>query len=393
MFLERKLYPKIKKHLQAKQISVLTGMRRTGKTTIVKQLIKEIDSDNKVYIDLERLDNRELFSQSNYDNIMFELENRGIDIDQKIYLAFDEIQLLPRISSVLKYFYDNYDVKIIATGSSSYYLKDLFLESLSGRKKIFELFPLDFGEYLSFKKVPWKEGGEWYNKKFNKISFERLRHYYEEYIEYGSFPEVALSEISEEKKDILFDIVSSYINIDIKSLSDFRSVDDIYNLLKLLSARVGTRLDYSKLSRSSNLSRPTVLSYLDLFEKTYILKRVPVYTNSADREIVKAKKLYFCDNGLAGILSDLSGGAKFENAIFNQLSAFGKIKYYALKSGREIDFIFNEEYALETKEKPVNKDNLELSKLSTLAGISKNRIIGRYKSPDFNDYIWGGDIL
>lgn len=393
MFLNRKLYPTIKKHLKVRQISVLTGMRRTGKTFIVKQLLKDIDSDNKLYIDLERLDQRELFSQSNYDNIMRDLENSGINIKKKIFLVFDEIQMMPKISSVLKYFYDHYNVKIIATGSSSYYLKDLFSESLAGRKKIFELYPLDFGEYLDFKGVLWQDKGKWQDKKFNKTAYERLRHYYEEYIEYGGFPEVALLESEEIKKDLLSDIISSYVNIDIKSLADFRKGQDIYNLIKLLSVRIGSRLDYSKLSRSSGLSRPTVLSYIDLFEKTYLIKRVSVFTKSPDREIVKARKLYFLDNGLVGILSNLSQGAKFENAVFNQLSRQGEIQYYALKNGREIDFILDKAQALEVKERPVKGEDLELSKLATLAGVSKSRLIGRYISPEYEDYIWGGEIL
>src|SRR3989344_5978992 len=141
-FLPRKIYPELKKHSRAKQITVITGMRRTGKTTLVKQLLREIPSQNKLYIDLERLDNRELFSQKNYDNILKELAARGVSTGSKIYLAIDEIQLLPEIASVLKYLYDYYDIKFLVTGSSSYYLKNLFSESLSGRNKIFELFPL-----------------------------------------------------------------------------------------------------------------------------------------------------------------------------------------------------------------------------------------------------------
>lgn len=393
MFIKRKLYLQIKEHLKAKQISVLTGMRRSGKTTIVKQLLKEIDSENKRYIDLERLDQRELFSQSNYENIIRDLENSGINLKKKIFLAFDEIQLMPSIASVLKYFYDHYNIKIIATGSSSYYLKDLFSESLAGRKKIFELFPLDFGEYLDFKNVSYKQGESWQNKKFNKSTYRRLRHYYEEYIEYGGFPEVALSESVALKKDILSDIISSYVNIDIKFLSDFRKGQDIYNLIKLLSARVGTRLDYSKLSRASGLSRPTVLDYLDLFEQTYLIKRVSVIIKSPEKEIVKAKKLYFLDNGLAGILSDLSSGAKFENAIFNQLVAQAEVRYYSRKNGREIDFIFNNKFGFEVKEKPIVGDSKDLNELADLAGIKKTRLIGRHLSPDYDDYIWGGEIF
>ena len=391
MFYIRKIYPQIKKHLSYKQILVLTGMRRTGKTTILKQLLKDIDSKNKIYIDLERMDYRELFKEKNYDNILRGLSSLGINPNSKIYLALDEIQLLPGIASVLKYLYDNCNIKIIATGSSSYYLKDLFSESLAGRKKVFELYPLDFGEYLIFKKSDFNVPKNIWESKFNKFAYEQLKLYYENYIEFGGFPEVVLSHSPDQKKDLLFDIISSYVNIDIKMLSDFRKEKDILNLLKLLSVRIGTRLDYSKLSRSSGLSRPTVMNYLDLFEKTYLIKRISVYSKSPDREIVKAKKLYFLDNGLAGILSDLNSGSKFENAVFNQLQSFGELKYFALKNGREIDFVLDNA-GLETKETPIFGDPKNLDNLCRLAGLKKGRLIGRLASPDFDNYIWGGVI-
>ena len=392
MFLPRKIYPELKKHLRLKQITVITGMRRTGKTTLIKKLFSEINSKNKLYLDLERPDNRDLFAQKNYDNIIRDLASRGLKTEQKIYLAIDEIQMFPPITSVLKYLYDAFNVKFLVTGSSSYYLKNLFTESLAGRKKIFELFPLDFGEYLDFQGVARRKNENWKKKDFNPIEYERLRGYYENYIEFGGFPEIALIKNNQEKKDLLADIFSSYINIDIKSLADFRSEENVYKLIKLLSSRVGTRLDYSKISRISGLSRPTVINYIDFFEKTYLIKRVPVMAKSPDREIVKARKIYFLDNGLAGFLSDLNSGSKFENAVFNQLCHHGRLQYYSLKNGREIDFILNGRMGFEVKETPIGADQRKLADLCRKAGIGVGRLIGRYHSPDFKNYIWGGEI-
>lgn len=391
MIYPRKLFPEIKKHLQRRQITVITGMRRTGKTTIVNELLSEITSTNKLYLDLERLDNRELFYQKNYDNIIQSLEQRGIDSKKKIYLALDEIQLAPEISSPLKYLYDHYPIKIIVTGSSSYYLKNLFTESLAGRKKIFELFPLDFGEFLTFNKITYKPG-ELGKIKFNPAEYERLNHFYEEYLKWGGFPEVVLSKSVAQKTDLLSDIMSSYVNIDIKSLADFRKVNRIYQLIKTLAPRIGTKLDYVKLSNLTGISRVTVQNYLDLFEKTYLICRINVFTKSPDREIVKAKKVYFCDNGLLNTLGEIASGAQFENALHAQLRSKGELRYYALKTGREIDFILNQEIALEGKEKPTTTDLRELEKLSRQAGINKLFLIGRYTSPRFDNYIWGGDI-
>ncbi|OGY75706.1 MAG: ATPase [Candidatus Jacksonbacteria bacterium RIFOXYB2_FULL_44_15] len=392
MFYPRKIYTSLKSHLAKKQITILTGMRRVGKTTLVKQLLSEIPSKNKVYFDLERLDNRELFSEKNYEAIISAFNQRGLDLSKKLYVAIDEIQLSKNISSVLKYLYDNYDIKFILTGSSSFYLKNFFSESLAGRKKIFELFPLDFGEFLAFKSVNFKLDGKIWQSKFQLAEYERLKSYYEDYLAFGGFPEVVLAKTQQDKKDLLSDIISSYINIDVASLSDFREQKSFYDLTKLLAGRVASRLDYTKLSRLSGLSRPTVINYLEFLEKTYVIVRIPVFSKNLDREIVKAKKLYFCDNGLMNILAQASSGVQFENAVFNQLRHCGELSYYALKTGQKIDFVLDKKLALEAKETPTQGDIKSLSALAGMAGLKSCRLIGRLVSPRFKDYIWGGDI-
>jgi len=387
----RKIYPLLAEHLKKRQITVLTGMRRTGKTTLVKELLNNIKSDNKLYLDLERLDNRDIFNQRNYDAILNSLKQYGINAGKQAFIALDEIQLVPGLPSAIKYLYDHYPIKFIVTGSSSYYLKNFFTESLAGRKKVFELSTLDFSEFLTFKNVPHADE-PFLGKKFNSAEFNRLGSYYEEYVNYGGFPEVALADNVKEKQDLLYDIFDSYVKIDVKTLADFRDLANLEKLLKLLAARVGTKLDYAKLSRLTGISRITVVSYIDFLEKTYMIFRLPVHSKSPDREIVKAPKLYFCDNGLLGILADISGGSKFENAVFNQLKAAGELKYYSLKTGKEIDFIINGRVAVEAKESPLADDLKSLSDLAAMAKIKGSRLIGRYQVPNFNDYIWAGEI-
>lgn len=391
MYYPRDLFAAFKEHLHNKQITVLTGMRRTGKTTLVKQLLSEVDSENKAYFDLERIDNRELFSEKNYDTIINALKQRGLDFGKKVYIALDEIQLTHNIPSVLKYLHDNYDIKFIVTGSSSFYLKNLFTESLAGRKKVFELFPLNFGEFLVFKGIRFTRG-PFIHKHFQIAEYNRLKGLYEEFIEYGGFPDVVLAVKASEKRDLAADIVSSYINIDIKTLADFRTQDGMYKLLKMLSSRCCTRIEYSKLSRLAGMSRVTVQDYTDFLEKTYMIFRVPVLAGNSDRQIVKAKKLYFCDNGILNALGDVSGGAKFENAVFSQLRHHGELAYYALKTGREIDFILDKKSALEVKETPVDTDSFALSELTKQAGLKTARLIGRSAVPHFTNFIWAGDI-
>jgi len=288
MFFQRKIYPALKEHLSAREVTVVTGMRRTGKTTLLRKMLSEVSSENKLYLDCENIADRELFSEKNYNNIPLALKSRGFDTTKKLYIALDEIQLVPNIPSVIKYLHDHYDVKFLVTGSSSYYLKNLFSESLAGRKKIFELHPLDFGEFLTFKGVAYT-AQDITTARFIAPEYERIRTQYTEFIRFGGFPEVVLAGSDVRKRELLTDILSSYINIDIATLSDFRRKDVVLSLMQMLATRAGGRLDYAKLARNIGISPVTVQSYVDFFEETYFLSRIPVFSRNPDRAIVKAK--------------------------------------------------------------------------------------------------------
>ncbi|HDZ59108.1 MAG TPA: ATPase, partial [Ignavibacteriales bacterium] len=90
MFIERKIYPKLISHLQKRQITVITGMRRTGKTTLLRELLRTVQLSNKIYIDLERMDNRQIFMEANYENVVRALNQRGISFKEKAIIAVDE---------------------------------------------------------------------------------------------------------------------------------------------------------------------------------------------------------------------------------------------------------------------------------------------------------------
>lgn len=391
-FYKRTIYPLLKAHLSKKQITVLTGMRRTGKTTLVKQLLSDSPIKQQFYFDMERMDNRLLFGEKNYDNIVHALVQQGADFSQPAIVAIDEIQLVPNLPSVLKYLYDTYSIKFVVTGSSSFYIKNLFSESLAGRKKIFEVYPLSFHELLDFNGVSLPVLSLEEASRFSEATYQRLGAYYNEYINYGGFPEVVLEPVVEDKKDLIQEILSSYINFDINTLSDIRNPASLYRLIKLLSVRVGTRLDISKLTSIAGISRPTVENYLYLLENSYLVRTIPVLTSSPDREITKARKLYFLDNGIASSVGELGSGSKFENAVFNQLLHRGELNYYQLKSGKEIDFILNKEYALEVKETASADDIKQVSSLAANLGIDKNYVIGRDPVNRFPQFIWGGYI-
>lgn len=391
IFKDRLIFPNLKEHLTKKYITIITGLRRTGKTTLLKKLMDEFVGDNKIYLDLERIDNRELFSEKNYENIVLALTARGLDFKTKTLIAIDEVQLQPEIVSPIKYLYDNYQIKFVVTGSSSYYIKNLFSESLAGRKKVFELSTLNFQEFLQFKDVKIKPSYA-LDKEFIRSEYERIKTFYEEYILYGGFPDVALTDDVLEKKDIVSDILNSYLNIDIKNISEIRDQKNVHTLLKMLASRACTRLGYSKLSSLTGISRPSVYNYLDLLENTFVITRLPVLSKNSDREIVKAPKIFINDNGLLNQLASVSSGIQFENAIYNQLKSYGNLQYYSLKTGKEIDFIIDGNTTVEVKETASKNDLTSLKHLSKNISITKNLIISRYPSPSFDEYAWGGDI-
>jgi uncharacterized protein len=392
-FYTRKIYADVLLHVQQDGVTIITGMRRTGKTTLVRHVLSELVTRNKIFLDLEKISNRELFLDKNYDNVIRNLELQGLSPRERMYVALDEIQTLPNIASVVKYLHDHYDIKFILTGSSSYYLKNLFTESLAGRKKLFELYPLDFGEFLDFKRVPHQVSTpEKPLPLASEHEYQRLKSYYEEYIQYGGFPSVVLAATAEEKINLLEDIISSYINVDVQSLANFKDGDVIARLVRVLASRVGTKVDYSKLASLAGLSRITVQNYVYLFERTYLISLVSVHTKNRDREIVKAQKLYFNDTGLLATLADVGSGALFENTLFNQLRGRGDVRYFSLKNGREIDFIVDGKMALEAKETPTERDRLALHGLAEQAGVPDRYIVSRHVPPEFREFVWGGDV-
>lgn len=391
MNFKRKIFNSLEKHLTVKQVTVLTGMRRTGKTTLVKQLMEASNIEYKLFFDLEKLEDRDRFTIRNYDLIITRLKEEGIDFSKKVMICIDEIQLLPNIPSVIKYLYDHYDIKFIVTGSSSYYIKNKFQESMAGRKKIFEIYPLDFGEYLTFNNYKFKALENLESLQNDTFINEEIQKYYTDYCIYGGFPEVVLTNKISEKKDILQDILSSYINIDLVQIADIKKLPELRNIIKLLAARIGSKLDISKIANTVNLSRQTVENYIYLLENTYFIKTIPVYSLNADREIVKARKVYFLDNGIATQFADLSSGSKFENAIFNQLHHFGEVSYYQLKTGPEIDFIIDKKIAFEVKETAYAIDYKKMMNLAKKVNIEKGFVLGK-NNTNFESFIWGGMI-
>ena len=376
MYYPRKIEDKISKHLDNKKAIILTGMRRTGKTTLLGKFYKEI-KENKLWFDFENPLDVKYFEDIDYKDIYQNFLNEGLDKNKRIYIFIDEVQHFPDVSKIVKYLSDHYNIKFFLTGSASYYLKNLFPESLAGRKVLFEVFPLDFEEFLIFK----GEDIDKYNKikkkkNITEIDYERYDKLYEEYFKWGGFPEVVLEKKISFKYQILKDIFSSYYQNEIINLADYRKNKKIRDLILLLADRVGSQLDIVKLASELGITRTTVYSYLSFLNSTYFIHLIPPYSKNAHREVSGSQKVYFCDNGILNIITQLNKGQLLENAVFNQLKARGEVSYLRKKTGAEIDFILNKNEAFEVKNKASqvdverfkrNLENLDFKKTAVLS--------------------------
>lgn len=375
MIKPRHLYDKIKPYFDSPEAIIITGMRRTGKTTLLNLIFDQTDSKNKIFLDLENPLNRKYFEEKNYERIKISFEFLGIDFTHKPYIFLDEIQFVKNLPSVVKYFIDHYKVKFYLTGSASFYLKNLFTESLSGRKYLFELFPLTFSEFLLFKESALKIPAS--PHEISKEIFETISPLYDEYILFGGFPGVVLKSNAEEKKKALDEIFTSFFQQEILLLGDFRRNEFIRDLILLLTQRLGSKLDIQKISKEIGLSRPTVYEYIAFLEGTFLLKTIRPFTKGKNSEIRKMPKVYLCDTGLANHLSHPDRGLLFENNIFQNLRQRGELNYYQKKKGIEIDFILNKKKAYEVKLTPQLSDARKLKKAANELNLQDFRVIAK----------------
>mgnify|MGYP001567118007 FL=1 len=284
----------------------------------------------------------------------------------RIVVFIDEIQYLKNPTNFLKYLYDEHGgkIKLIVTGSSAFYLDKKFRDSLAGRKIIFPVNTLSFREFLLFKKEK-----DLYQKDFNVLGLaekNKLSAYYYEYLLYGGYPRVVLSELNE-KENILRELAYSYIKKDIYE-AGVRQDEIFYKLFKILAGQVGCLVNSSELSNTLDISKTAVDNYLLVMQKSFHIFLVKPFHQNIRKEISKMPKIYFNDLGLRNFFTgDFRGlaarndqGQLLENAVFRQLREryeLEKIKFWRTTDQKEIDFVVGDQEALEVKH---NVKNLKI---------------------------------
>lgn len=380
---KRLLFNQLLPYLSKNEAIVITGMRQVGKTTLMRQISDFLGDVPKLWFDFENPLDVKIFEDIDYKNIFSRLNNLAAGKEgERITVFIDEIQIFPEITKVIKYLIDHYQIKFIVTGSSNYYLKNLFPESLSGRKFLFQLDPLSFREYLFFQdKISLKQAQI---SQFSKIMAENNIFYhkkfeadYENYMEFGGFPAAVMEKNREIKRQILKNIFASFFEKDLKILSDFKDMQELRDLLLLLVPRVGSMLDITRLASELGISRPKVYQYLEFLQGTFVIKLLAKHTKSIDRAVAGGKKVYFSDTGLLKTIGNVNDSQLFENAVVNQLGRYGHLRFYNKRNKAEIDVILEGKSAFEIKLDGTKKDYSKLQKLSAGLKIPSFYVISK----------------
>jgi uncharacterized protein len=376
----RTLFHEIVRYLDHKNALLITGMRQVGKTTLMRQIFEQVDDKGRLWFDFDNPLDLLIFEDKDYNNIYVQLKRMLNGSNNRIFVFIDEIQNFPAITRVVKYLIDHYNIKFVLTGSSNFYLKNLFPESLSGRKFIFHLNPLSFPEYLVFKDViPPLKLQEFTLESLLRIrninEYSKYNSYYEEYLNYGGFPEVALTDDIETKRLILRNIFASFFEKDLILLSDFRDIRELRDLIRLLAPRVGSMLDITRISSELGIDRKKTYNYLEFLQGTFFISLIPRFTNSIDKSVAGGKKICFSDNGMLGLLGKVNESQLLENAIFNQLSAYGELSFYNKRNTAEIDVILSNKYAFEIKTTASEADLNKLKSTALKVGLEEYFLI------------------
>ncbi|MFZ4523702.1 MAG: ATP-binding protein [Bacteroidales bacterium] len=385
----RELYYTILPQLNHKNAIVITGMRQVGKTTLMRQLAGSWEGKYS-WFDFDNPLDYMLFENIDYKVIFKELMRlTGAKEGERFLVCIDEIQNFPEITKIIKYLIDHYGIKFIVTGSSNYYLRNLFPESLSGRKFLFILHPLSYREYLCFHGLLPETGiqpdGKEVFKHHDRVSVHNRRELYEQYMEFGGFPEVALTKDYSTKLMILKNIFASFFEKDIRVFNELKDVKELRDLILLLGPRNGNILDITRLASELGINRVKVYNYLEFLEGIFFLKLVPKFTHSIDRSVAGGKKVYFSDTGILNLVTKTSTGQLLETTVANQLQHYGSICYFNKRNTAEIDFILNGEIALEVKQKAIEPDIQKLEKLALSLSIPKYYIVSN--TPDDNEHV------
>ena len=358
MNLSRHLQTQLSDHFQIyKQALVLLGARQVGKTTLLKRIFPNAD-----YLLLDNEETKRILDT-------YDINTYKQVLTANRQLIIDELHLLSDPGRAVKIIYDQIEnIQIIVTGSSALHIKNKSSESLAGRKIEYCLFPLTFSEYLVQKEIEatlnFNVLDNVLNQKKQSMRLFSPRKLLSSVLLYGQYPET-LSLSSPQK--YLEELADSVLFKDILELNLIDNRSKAKELLKLLAYQIGNLVNYSEIGQKLSMDRRTVERYIEIFEQSFIIKRIYPFFKKKRNELSKTPKIFFYDlglrNALIGNFDEINiradAGAMFENFIIIELlkaieyqNLDYRINYWRKKSGAEVDIVLTNTkniYAVEVK--------------------------------------------
>lgn len=342
--IKRTIVSRIQSKLGKGKAIIVVGPRQVGKTTLVKSLLSGEDYQ---FFDGDDPTVRDLLDRPNTEAI-------GRLIGNKNIVFIDEGQRIPGIGLTLKIIVDQFKgVQLWVSGSSSFSLFDELNEPLTGRKWEYELFPISWEEF---------EG---------HIGYLRAEQQLETRLLYGFYPDVINNPGDE--VEVLQNLVKSYLYRDVLAYADIRKPEVLDNLVKALALQIGSEVNYNELSQLIGVDRATVIKYIDILEKGYVIFRLRSYSRNVRNEIKKGRKIYFYDNGIRNTIIGnfdelklrLDRGALWENFLVSERLKQNQYKltlarpyFWRTTQQQEIDYVEERSqqlYAFEFKWNPRKK--------------------------------------
>lgn len=345
-FIERNLASNL---LTTRLLPVLVGPRRSGKSTIFFQLITQLRQqypmENILYVNYEddRLQPFEGYELSSLLDVY--RQSFRANPEHPIFLFLDEIQNVPNWERITRRLSETESgAKLFITGSNSRMLSSDIATALRGRTLSFRIFPLDFREFLKFKnfEIPEIESLR-YSFRKNDLLFR-----FEEYLHFGGFPEVVLSDHNQEKEAILKEYMHTLFFADIVQRYGIRQVKILDSFIKILSRQMAAMFSMGKMVSSLKsiglkASKNTLIEYLGYIEDAYLGKDISIYSYSIKDQLQYPRKFYLLDNGLyraTAFINRGDWGRLLENLVFIHLyRQFDDIYYWKSSAGHEVDFV------------------------------------------------------
>ncbi|TRW25544.1 ATP-binding protein [Criibacterium bergeronii] len=377
MYKRQAYIDKLKSFRDKDFIKVLTGVRRCGKSVILKQYMDYLKDDGVkenhiIYINLESYENQFIKGEQEFSDLIYKMLPKD---SGKVYLLVDEIQFIDGWQRVINSFRVSFDCDIVITGSNAKLLSGELATLLSGRYVEIVIYPFSFKEFLNAKNID-------INDRIVDIA-------YKEYEKYGGFPGVLLSD-EVIKPTILSGIYDSIILNDIAARGFVKDTLSLKKVVSFLSDNVGQLVNPSKISNllkseNLNISNHTVNKYLELLQEAYLFFEVRPYDIRGKAYLKQNSKYFMVDNGLRNQsvgFKESNQGNRLENIVFIELKRRGYEVAVANIDNKEIDFIARKndlvKYFQVTYQIPQNThetDNLLLIK----DNFEKTVITGRYE--------------